>query len=524
MNASGTTTSRRPRVTNAATGTTSSSTSTGYNIHTPNAESEDEPPRISRQRRRYLNSMLIVLSPSLIFSKILLISSMILRVGLFPFRKLAYWLFPPGSYDDIASSSASKHAAKVFIEMFHSEYIMKNQQQSSPLANNNNHHHNNNNNNGEIGNETTSADNDVDGNVMTECPFVENGYVDTIRDIGSRGQLHQQNADLNAPPPLLLIYLHAPLHDKVPHFLKNVLCNPRIMSLIHRYRNSGALTCWGGSIHTADGAYARDTLQVSCFPFLALVRVGNQNGSSSNARGSTTTATTTTTTRNLELLFRMEGPDLQSIQPNALFLHLNNALVKYEAILTEQTMRRLQRQEEVRLREEQDREYREALEADQKREREKQEQQRLKEEEERRIREEQERIAKEKQNRLDNARRILDRNGSGNSNGNGSGNGNGMQGQESLDDLENDDSNIIQARIRLVLPTGKRLERKFRGDDTIDVVRSFLILHFEENDIPIENFELSSNYPKKALTDGEKTLESEGLCPHAVIMVQDLDA
>eukprot|EP00557_Chaetoceros_sp_GSL56_P007637 CAMPEP_0176503374 /NCGR_PEP_ID=MMETSP0200_2-20121128/15326_1 /TAXON_ID=947934 /ORGANISM="Chaetoceros sp., Strain GSL56" /LENGTH=521 /DNA_ID=CAMNT_0017902655 /DNA_START=128 /DNA_END=1693 /DNA_ORIENTATION=+ len=518
MNASGTTTSRRPRVTNAAAGTTSSTTSTGNNIHsTPNAESEDEPPRISRQRRRYLNSMLIVLSPSLIFSKILLISSMILRVGLFPIRKLAYWLFPPGSYDDIASSSASKHAAKVFIEMFHSEYIMNNQHQSSPLANNHHHHYNNNNNNnGEIGNETTSADNDVDGNVMTECPFVENGYVDTIRDIANRGQLHKQNADLNAPPPLLLIYLHAPLHDKVPHFLKNVLCNPRIMSLIHRCRNSGALTCWGGSIHTADGAYARDTLQVSCFPFLALVRVGNQNGSSSNARGSTTTATTTT--RNLELLFRMEGPDLQSIQPNALFIHLNNALVKYEAILTEQTMRRLQRQEEVRLREEQDREYREALEADQKREREKQEQQRLKEEEERRIREEQERIAKEKQNRLDNARRILYRNGSGN------GSGNGMQGKESLDDLENYDSNIIQARIRLVLPSGKRLERKFRGDDTIDAVRSFLILHFEENDIPIENFELSCNYPKKALTDGEKTLESEGLCPHAVIMVQDLDA
>jgi hypothetical protein len=56
-------------------------------------------------------------------------------------------------------------------------------------------------------------------------------------------------------------------------------------------------------------------------------------------------------------------------------------------------------------------------------------------------------------------------------------------------------------------------------------MRAFLVLHFDENDdIGIENFQLSMNYPKKSLVDGEKTLESEGLCPQAVIMVQDLDA
>jgi FAS-associated factor 2 len=382
--------------------------------------------------------------------------------------------------------------------MFYSEYILKHYQQQQ--------HHQQQQQSSSSSSSSSHGDITSNEDFIDQCPFIENGYVDTIRDIASRGQLHQQNADLNPPPPLLLIYLHAPLHEKVPQFLNNVFCNPRIISLIHRYKNSGALTCWGGSIHTADGAHARDTLQVTCFPFLALVRVEpDRHSSSSTTNANQNDSANIRGSRNLELLFRMEGPALQSIQPNALFVHLSNALVKYEAILTEQTMRRLQRQEEVRLREEQDREYREALEADQRREREKQEQQRLKEEQERKIREEQERIAHEKQSRLENARRILNRNGEG-------------------EPSDGNDDSVVQARIRLVLPSGKRLERRFRGNDTIDVVRSFLILHFEENDIPIENFELSSNYPKKALTDGDKTLESEGLCPHAVIMVQDLDA
>lgn len=494
MNVSGgtTTTSRRPRVvggsSTTATATTNATTTNEYQ-----EEEEENEHRVSRQRRRYLNSIWMLFSPTLIFSKILLVATVILRVGLFPIRKLSFWFFPPGSYDNVASSSASKQAAKAFVEMFQKEYsILKHEQSSSSTSDGTQY---------AISNEDTT-------DMM--CPFVENGYVDTIRDIANRGQLHQENAGLHPPPPLLLIYLHAPLHDKVPHFVKHVFCNDRVMSLIHRYKNSGSLTCWGGSIHTADGAHARDTLQVTCFPFLALVRV--QPGSSS-ASTTTTAATATTTassgTRNLELLFRMEGPALQSVQPNTLFLYLSNALTKYEAILTEQTMRRLQREEEVRLREEQDREYREALEADQRREREKREQQRLKEEQERKVREEQERIANEKQNRLENARRIINRNGEGEP---PNGNGDSSMGTSQV------------TRIRLVLPSGKRLERRFWGEDTIDVVRSFLILHFEENDIPIENFELSCNYPKKALADGEKTLESEGLCPHGVIMVQDLDA
>jgi len=168
-------------------------------------------------------------------------------------------------------------------------------------------------------------------------------------------------------------------------------------------------------------------------------------------------------------------------------------------------MIRIQRQDEVRLRDEQDREYRETLEEDQRREREKKEEIHRREDEERRKEEEVVRVVNDKLDRLQNAREVLNRNG---------------EGEPDI----NDKSISSIARVRLMLPSGKRVERSFRGIDTIDVVRAFLIIYFEENDIGIENFQLSSNYPKKALVDGSKTVESEGLCPQAVIMVQDLDA
>ena len=470
-----------------------SNTPTSYSTQT---HTESDHDRVSRQhhRRRHFNATFILSSPTLLFSKIILIVTIVLRICLFPLQKLVFYIFPPGVHDNIASSSVSKRSAKVFVEMFYSEY-MKHQRQEEQRRDNLL--------------QSSSDHYRPEDEVIHECPFVENGYMDTIRDIATSGQLHQQDADNYAPPPLLLIYLHAPLHEKVPYFVQHVLCNSRIMSLIHRYKNSGTLTCWGGSIHTADGAHASDTLQVTCFPFMALVRVQPSSSSSSHVgsggiNGSNSNSAVTPVSRNLELLFRMEGPVLQSIQPNALFVHLSNALVKYEAILSEQTMRRLQRQEEVRLREEQDREYREALEADQRRESEKQEQQRLKEEQEKKIREEQERITTQKLNRLENARKMLNRNGAG--------------------EPDPNDKSVVQARIRLVLPSGKRLDRRFRGNDTVDTLRSFLMLYLEENEIPIENFELSCNYPKKTLSNGDTTLESEGLCPQAVIMVQDLDA
>lgn len=437
----------------------------------PPAPHDEDDDRSSR-RRRFNTSLL--LSPAFLLSKAITMLTIFLRIIFFPIRKAASILFSPGEYDNLASTDVSNHAAKAFIQMFTLQYI-------KPIQS------------------SVNEDDDVS---LLQCPFIEKGYTNIINDIANQGQMHNEDEDHNPPPPLLLIYLHSPLHGKVPSFLKNTLGNKRVLQLMNQHSQSGTLSCWGGSVHTADGSNAKDSLQVTSFPFMALVRIQPTRTRSSAAA---TASSTSFGQRNLELLFRMEGPALQTINSTSLHTHLSNAILKYQGILSMAAMRRMQRQEEVMLRQDQDREYRETLEEDQKRERDKIEQERLQEEEEQNIRENIEIAQNEKQNRLQNARDMLRLNG---------------EGEPDLND-----KSILQARVRLMLPSGKRVERRFRGNDTINVMRAFLVLHFDENDdIGIENFQLSMNYPKKSLVDGEKTLESEGLCPQAVIMVQDLDA
>lgn len=410
-----------------------------------------------QRRRRYTS-----LSPKVMLSKLMLIITIVWKVILYPIRKLANLLFPVKEFDQ-NSPYPPDHAAKIFVKMIQQEYL-------SPQSQNHN-------------------------------PFEEKAYTQIIQDIASNARAHNTDSDTNPPPKLLLLYIHSPLHRNVPSFVNNTLCHPRILTLLHE--NKEIITCWGGSVHTADGLNAMLSLHVTSFPFLALVRVHpdhpRHDSASRNSNGNDTTIRQNS--HKMDLLFRMEGIALQSTPVAMLHTYLSKSLLKYQSILSEQMMQRLQRQEEVRLREEQDREYREALEADQRREREKREEEMKREEEERKQKKSMEREEQKRLERLNSARESLVRNGP-----------------------EPDASEKGCARVRLMLPSGQRIERRFYGVDTVHVVRSFLVLYFEENNIDIENFQLNCNFPKKVLNDEDATLEDEGLCPQAVVMVQDLDA
>eukprot|EP01083_Nonionella_stella_P239546 838312_1 len=340
-------------------------------------------------------------------------SMKIIALLLYPVRFVSTILFPPGEFDNISSKDASKRAAAAFVSMMDQTYIQ-------PLRRNRNNGDNNN------------FDNDF------MCPFVDQGYSELVQDIAVKAHNHQSmdtnndGAYNNVAPPLLLLYLHSPLHGQVPSFVSNTLCNANFLSMLNQHVHNGTLACWGGSIHTADGAHVQNSLQVNSYPFLALVKVKGQqpnhnnnsgsNNSGSSSSGSNTnestpssssssaSGTTTTTNtniqkqQNLELHFRMEGPNLQSISPSNLHLHLSNSLNAYQQQLSEQTLRRLQRQEEIHLRQEQDREYQEALEEDRRREREKQEEADRIEAEERRVKEEVEEAENRKREKLQKAR------------------------------------------------------------------------------------------------------------------------
>lgn len=407
----------------------------------------------NERRRRYMS-----LSPKVMLSKLMLIITIVWKMILYPIRKLANLLFPVKEFDQ-NSPYPPNHAAKMFVKMFQQEYL------SSQF-----HNHN---------------------------PFEEKAYTQIIQEIASNARAHNTDSDTNPPPKLLLLYIHSPLHRNVPSFVNNTLCHPRILALLHE--NKEIITCWGGSVHTADGLNAMLSLHVTSFPFLALVRVHPDHPRDSST--SRNTSNGNEISHKMDLLFRMEGVTLQSTPVAMLHTYLSKSLHKYQSILSEQIMQRLQRQEEVRLREEQDREYREALEVDQRREREKREEEMKREEMERKQKKSMEREEQKRLERLNSAREILDRNGP-----------------------EPDASEKGCARVRLMLPSGQRVERRFYGMDTVACMRSFLVLYFEENNIGIEHFQLNCNFPRKVLNDEDATLEDEGLCPQAVVMVQDLDA
>lgn len=160
----------------------------------------------------------------------------------------------------------------------------------------------------------------------------------------------------------------------------------------------------------------------------------------------------------------------------------------------------MQREEEAALRAEQDAEYQATLLADQQR------QQVIEEERAQLARQQAEAdaaslaVQQAKDDRLGNARKLL----------------------------QDEPTTGSVAQIRFVFPTGKKLVRKFGADETVKVLRAFLIVYYHDNDMPeIMNVGLSTSYPKKSYNseaDEGLTLREAGLAPQAVLMVQDLDA
>ena len=522
----------------AANATSSSSSTTIGSNYTPNdnnnnSNNNNDNGNHENRSRRHLSTYV---SPMFLLNKSILFLIILMKIILYPIRKLSLYLFPLREFDgltniDVRNNSGDSNqltvadkAARQFVKMFQSRIIARIDDRNA------------------------------------KCPFTSRGYNQTIHSISNQITNHSQAITnlsscsddddagfmydfIPSAPPLLLIYLHSPFNPSCVKFCQDVLTSNRILKFLNdavglmdnddcsnggddnndnidndrngRFQQQQQqqqqekhqdLVCWGGSIHTADGKYVEKIMNVTSYPFLALVRVRPQQSNNNNDNGNNANTSSTMTKTNLEMYFRFEGPKLSTIHPNVLYTYISQSINEYNQQQSEEIAKAISRQQDINLRNEQDREYREALEEAQRREREKEEEERMKIEEEERVRIEEEKIVKEKEGRIVEARRVL-----------------GLYGDEP--NRENDDENCV--RIRLMLPSGKKVERKFRGKETIDTIKSFLIVYFEDNKDTvekIENFQLSSNYPRKVLVDGEATLESEGLCPQAVIMVQDLDA
>ena len=280
---------------------------------------------------------------------------------------------------------------------------------------------------------------------------------------------------------LMLVYLHSPLHRQANHVLQQFASNTNLLQQPHNPQQQPLVLALGVSVHTALGTHLQHSLNATALPALFVLQPA------------------TSTSRPMQLLVRVQGPVLvqyclsgQTIAP--LLLLLQSALQRHQTVLAEQVARQWQRQEEVALRQQQDEEYQAALAADQERERLLQQAKRQEEEQQ-----EREQLALREQE---------------------------MRLQQAKDSIrpEPDTTTMPSAMVRIVLPSGQKINRRFHADDTIGTIRSFLTVYFHEHDIAIQNVRLSTNFPKQHYDDDAVELKEAGLVPQAVLMVQDLDA
>jgi len=401
-------------------------------------------------------------------SKLLLLLTLLLKIILYPLRKLSILIFPPGPYDGITSKSCSDKAARDFVATFR-KYLS-----SSATAST------------------------ADASSSSANPFSTEGYRTTVNEIVG-------SASSSSSSPLLLIYLHSSLHPDCAKFCETTLSDPRLVAYLNQSSSAGGgggggdmIRCFGALTGSADGAHLAQTLGAAAYPFLCLVGVkssssGGSSRSSSNSRNNSNSSSII-----LEVKLKMQGRKLAILATDSLLAYLQTVVRQHDAAMAQENARRLQRQEEAMLRQEQDREYRETLEADRAREEARRAEQE-REEAERRAKEEEElRAVEERENALAKAMSLV-----------------GDEPPAGTADT---------ARVRMTLPNGRRIDRRFRADDTIEVVRAFLTVYFHENDVDISNFSLSTSFPKRTYDDPTVTLREGDLVPQAVLMVQDLDA
>ena len=440
-------------------------------LQAPISSSGGSPPRTPTAANN-TNSVSTTILPLRLLTKLPTIVTILIRVLLWPLFKIVNIIFPLKEYDGINNNAACDRAARTFVAMFQKHISL-----IRPAVGNGN-----------------SSDNSDDNNqqehyVEPACPFSARGYSSTLAEVTNR--------PINSRP-LLLLYLHSPLHLDGTKFIQEYLCHSQLLQLLNANNTNnndngggGSVVCFGASVHTADGQKIRDMLGVTSFPFMAVVNVKS------------TSANSNTTTPVPELLLRMEGPKLLTIPPSQVTTYLNTTITRHAEVLAMEEARRLQREEDARLREEQNREFQETLLADQMRELQRQETME-RERREREEKEEEERLkVAQEASRLADAKSIIDK------------------ASEPLVSMK---QGVV--RLRFTLPNGKKVDRRFHATDTIEVIRAYLIVYFDEESIEIKNFGLSTNFPRKTYCDEDNssTLEEAGLAPQAVVMVQDLDA
>ena len=292
----------------------------------------------------------------------------------------------------------------------------------------------------------------------------------------------------------LLVYLHSPLHDDTNRFCSQVLTSDGVIQLVNgtctteeRDDNSDSdrtrasdIIAWGGQVWDPEGYNLSIDLGAASFPFVALLMCQSD--------------------RSVTVLDRIHG----FIDSQNLTQRIQNTMNAARAEIDRVRNEQLARTADANLRVEQDREYLEAMERDREmqmraqREREAKEQAEQEEAQRKELEEAMALSAKlSRESALEKNRAALNR---------------------------ETPSGGDSATIRFHLPQGTKISQAFWKDDTVEILYDFLSVHFADNDIDIVNFVVSTNFPKKDLTEKSLTIADVGLHPRGALFVHNLDS
>lgn len=302
--------------------------------------------------------------------------------------------------------------------------------------------------------------------------FVESGFKQAISQAKSEFKF-------------VFVYLHSHEHQDTDSFCSEVLCSPDVVSYVNEN-----FVSWGGDVRFSDAFHISNRLNVTGYPYIALLN--------------------TTPSNQVQLLAVMQGKSTTE----SILSKLAHATERHGAVLTAQRLELQEREYARRLREEQNAEYEQSLAADREREAKRQQQQQL-EEQERYEREEAERRARaeeqaEQQRIADTALCISRRREEKRSS---------LPAEPEANASSSGTDPTPTAMVRLRLPDGGSTQRRFLAThrmhhlfDFVDSLESTSYLKYN----------LVSSYPRKifAREEADLTLEEAGLAPQAALFVQ----
>ncbi|TDH70045.1 hypothetical protein CCR75_005175 [Bremia lactucae] len=289
----------------------------------------------------------------------------------------------------------------------------------------------------------------------------------------------------------LLVFLHSNIHDDADSFCRNELCTERMSAYLN---NSDCIVSWAGCVQHAEGFNVSLSLGCATFPYLALL--------SCISRGVSVVEKITGNIAMREYLPVDEIIDT-----------LNAAVDRNNHVLATSRHVRQQRTEAQILREQQDREYQESLAADRRREQEAREEAEREEQERERREAEARRLEDEKVREEEDVKAVI-----------------ALKRARIADGPKvrtpPSNANYNTAVIKFHLHNGTRLHHIFYAHDTLQTVRDFVDVEFYDRHIPIRNYELATNFPKKVYGPDllDVTLAEAALAPQALVYVQDLDS